>query len=219
MYKAVDTASPTSCKATALLIQLLDELFSHTDINWRIIGMDRHHEREIEYYPMEGVQIQPLEQSVSPPGRRESTQSSIRDRIIRFTSPVQLDYSPLSPLSNDKSFSDERQPQGHSKGNSLVSVESKYSAIHPVHQQFLEASPTSPPAVLPKSPPLDIADSVKTWWGWWHPMFLMYVFFLLGVAAATGHHFYYASLHGTEVTDQFKRARYGKQLFGFLKNK
>lgn len=175
--------------------------------------MDRHHEREVHSYPMEEVQIQPLEQSVSPPGRRESTQSSIRDRIIRFTSPVQLEYRPLSPLSNDKPFSDGGPSQGHSKDNSLVSMESKYSAIHPVNHLFLQPSPNSPPAVSPNSqPPLAIADSVKTWWGWWHPMFLMYVFFLIGVSAATGHHFYYASLHNTEVTDQFKRARYGKQL-------
>lgn len=57
----------------------------------------------------------------------------------------------------------------------------------------------------------EYAESIRrpvTWWSW-HSAWSMYAFLLLGIGFATGHHFYYASLHGQPAREQTERLRYG----------
>jgi hypothetical protein len=52
---------------------------------------------------------------------------------------------------------------------------------------------------------------------WWNPVWQMYVMFVLGVAGALSHHFFYDSLAGTEAHDQLGMLRYGAAIAYFTK--
>jgi hypothetical protein len=54
----------------------------------------------------------------------------------------------------------------------------------------------------------------STRWGLpdWNPLWSMYLFFILGVGFAIGHHVFYQSLAGREATDQLQMLRYGTVL-------
>lgn len=54
----------------------------------------------------------------------------------------------------------------------------------------------------------------SVWWSW-RSAWSMYVPLLLSIGFASGHHCYYASLHGQTATDQVQRLRYGT-LLAFL---
>ncbi|TDZ16620.1 hypothetical protein Cob_v010458 [Colletotrichum orbiculare MAFF 240422] len=47
---------------------------------------------------------------------------------------------------------------------------------------------------------------------YWHPSWNMYFFLFAGIAFALGHHFFYSSLDGAEVTNQLRMLRYGAAL-------
>lgn len=99
-----------------------------------------------------------------------------------------------------------RNPLGHGRGGPLKDngerLELEDISLKPQDERGPSASSRSLP---------DYTTSIHrrtTWWSW-HSAWSMYAFLLLGIGFATGHHFYYASLHGHPAREQNQRLRYG----------
>ncbi|KAL6710201.1 hypothetical protein ACN47E_009147 [Coniothyrium glycines] len=62
------------------------------------------------------------------------------------------------------------------------------------------------------------AGEIAHWHIYWTTPALIVFLFLAGVAAAAGHHFFYASLNGQPAVEQLKMVRYGTALAFFVKS-
>ena len=62
------------------------------------------------------------------------------------------------------------------------------------------------------------AGEIAEWSIHWMTPVLMVILFLLGLAAAVGHHFFYMWLEGRPATDQLTMVRYGTALAFFVKS-
>ncbi|KAI1333632.1 hypothetical protein F5Y15DRAFT_338359 [Xylariaceae sp. FL0016] len=77
---------------------------------------------------------------------------------------------------------------------------------------LLDTPPTSTTWRTPRTPPpYTAALRTHRWWTW-RPVWTMYLFFLLGIACAVGHHVFYSTLNGRPAHDQLSMLRYGAVL-------
>lgn len=128
---------------------------------------------------------------------------TIMERLLRPGNSSQESQVRLLPTAD---LGNSRDPPEHGRGAPLKDNRERLELDDFSLKPQGEPGPSASLQYLP-----DYAASIHrrtSWWSW-HSAWSMYAFLLLGIAFATGHHFYYASLHGKPAREQTQRLRYG----------
>ncbi|ETS74393.1 hypothetical protein PFICI_14259 [Pestalotiopsis fici W106-1] len=152
----------------------------------------------------------PLESPYSPPPATHisSQMSSFASR--RPMQPMEFEDSPAAYMSSGPGFGSAYaspytpREAYHQHGRSTTETSQAYLLqTPPVTTEWTRESPTPPPysAGLPPKQP-------KRWFVW-RPEWIMFVFLLLGLLAAVGHHIFYKALDDRLADNQVAMLRYG----------